>query len=125
MPTAGSLRKMVINGISYDVAADADISHVFTTFEVSRVPSSGVSMKKMVKRVPTAENFVLLTSGSEREQLKEFSEQIADVPITYTDAAGNEYTCEGSFNIDNNTTQENRTTIIVQPDLDWTAFLVE
>jgi len=119
----GTLRKLTIEGISFNVAADADISEVMTNYEVTRIPTSGPSMKKMVRRIPAREGIVLITNAAERENLKSFAEQIADVKVSYTNAAGDEYKCEGSIEVENNTTQENRTTVRVDPKEDWTAFI--
>lgn len=119
---AGSIRKLTIEGISFDVAADANITETFTAWENSMIPTSGGSMRKMVKRVPMREGIVLVTDADEREVLKSFAEGLDLVKVTYTNAAGDSYRCEGTIEIENNETEENRTSVQVHPQGDWTKF---
>jgi len=119
---AGSVRKFTIEGISFDVAADATLSEVFTKYENAMVPTSGGAMRKMTKRIPAVEGVVLITDADERLVLKDFAEGLDLVKITYQNAAGDSYRCEGTFEIENNETEENRTACTIQPVGDWTKF---
>ena len=119
---AGSLRKLTIEGISFDVAADADFSEIFTQFENAMVPTSGGAMRKMTKRIVAVEGVVLITDADERLVLKDFAEGLDNVKITYTNAAEDSYRCEGTIEIENNSTEENRTSCTIQPVGDWTKF---
>jgi len=120
---AGSLRKLTVDGVSYNVAADANVSEIITQFENSMIPTSGAAMRKMMKRVPTRESVVLITDGADREALISVAEGLGDVPISYTNAAGDTYRCQGIIEIENNETEENRTTVQILPSGVWTAFL--
>lgn len=120
---SGSLRKLTIEGISFNVAADANLTETFTTFENSMIASSGRALRKMMKRVPMREGLVLLTDAAERETLKSFAESLDDLKVSYTNAAGDTYRCSGTIEIENNETEENRTTCQVHPREDWTAFI--
>lgn len=119
---AGSIRKLTIEGISFDVAADATFSEVFTIFENAMIPTSGAAMRKMTKRIPTVEGVVLITDADERLVLKDFAEGIDNVKITYQNAATDSYRCEGTIEIEGNETEENRTACTIQPAGDWTKF---
>ena len=120
--TAGSIRKLTIEGIPYRVAADANITETLTQFENSMIATSGRAMRKMIKRVPIREGVVLVTNGAEREALKAAAESVDDLKISYTNAGGDTYRCEGTIEIENNETEENRTTCQVHPREDWTFF---
>jgi len=120
---AGSLRGMTIDGIAFRAAADANISETITQFENSMVASSGNAMRKMMKRVPVRESVVLLTNASEREQLIALAEGLDDLQFSYTNAAGDAYRCEGTFEIESHETEENRTTVQIHPRGSWTAFI--
>lgn len=120
---AGSLRKLTIEGISFRVAADANLTETITRFENSMIATSGRSMRKMMRRVPIREGVVLITNAAERESLKSFAESIDDLKFTYVNAAGDTYRCEGSMEIESSETEENRTSCIIQPREDWTAFV--
>ena len=119
---AGSNRKLTIEGISFDVAADADFSETFVQYENSMVPTSGGAMRKMLKRIPAVEGVVLITDADERLVLKDFAEGLDLVKVTYTNAAGDSYRSEGTIEIESNSTEENRTSCTIQPVGDWTKF---
>jgi hypothetical protein len=118
----GSLRDFQVNGISYRVAFDANLTEIFTKFENSLIATSGLSMRKMMKRVPSREGMVLITNSAEREQLKLFAESTEDLEMSYTTAAGDTYSAVGTFEIENNESEENRTTLQLLPNDDWTLF---
>jgi len=118
----GSVRKLTIEGISFDVAADANFTEIFTNYENSMIATSGGAMRKMLKRIPSVEGVVLVTDSDERLVLKAFAEGLDLVKITYTNAAKDSYRCEGTIEIENNETEENRTSTTIQPVGDWTKF---
>lgn len=119
---SGSIRKLTIEGVSYRVTGDANFTEIITRFENSMIPTSGKSMRKMVRRTPAREGIVLSTNGAERESLKAQAEDLANQKFSYTNAAGDVYRCEGTFEIENNETEDNRTAIQIMPDDDWTFF---
>ena len=124
MATSGSIRKLTIEGIPFDVMADANFSEVFSQYEVEVIATSGKGMKKFTKRVPTVEGVVLGTSGADRERLKAWNEGLADLKFSYTNAAGDTAKAQGHFNIESNESEENRTTITLMPTSgNWTVFL--
>jgi hypothetical protein len=120
---AGSLRKFTIEGQSFRVAADANVTETITQFENSMVATSGEAMRKMTKRVPMREGIVLLVNADEREDLIAFAESLDDLKISYSNAAGDEYKCEGTIEIENSETEENRLTCQVHPRDIWTPII--
>lgn len=119
----GTPRKFTVEGQPFRLAADTNVTQTTTKFENSMVPTSGESMRKMVKRVPMREGIVLIVNADEMEDLKAFSEQIDDVKVSYTNAAGDEYKCEGTIEIENVETEEGRMTVQVHPRDDWTPII--
>lgn len=120
---AGSNRKLTIEGVSYDVAADSNFSEMISSFENSMIPTSGKNMRKMMKRVNTREGVVLITDADERIALKSISESVDDIKLSYTNAAGDEFKAEGTIEVEANETEENRTNCILLPRGDWTPFI--
>jgi len=120
--SAGTPRAFSIDGIGFDVAADVNISRLLSTYENSRIATSGKSMSKKVKRIPTAESIVLVTTEVEKLQLVSLSDQLADVKFSITWVSGDVVKCEGSFNIEGDESEENRTTIVVSPADRWTLY---
>jgi hypothetical protein len=122
MGTAGTPRAFSIEGIGFDLAFDVNISGLMSIYENSKVATSGKAMTKKVKRVPTAESVVLITDWAAKEQLRVFSEQIEDVKFSITYISGDVLKCEGTFNIESDESEENRTTIVIHPADRWTHF---
>jgi hypothetical protein len=120
---SGSNRAFTIEGISFRVAADANFTEMISQFENSMVPTSGRAMRKMVKRILTREGIVLVTNADERQLLIDFAESLDDLKISYTNAAGDQYKCEGTIEIENNETEENRTSCQVHPRDRWTPIV--
>lgn len=121
MSVAGSIRKFTVEGQVFDVAFDANSSGLLNKFENSRVRHSGGSMSKKVLRVPTVENIVLITDWAAKEDLKAFANQIEDVKMLIEYAGGDKIKAEGSFNIESDESEENRTTISLHPRDEWTV----
>jgi hypothetical protein len=115
----------VINGIPYSVAGDTNATQIFTRWENTSIPSSGASMRKMVRRSPNTEAMTLLTDADERAQLKTDSESKDDVSLYWVNAAGDAYRAEGWFEVESNESEENRTNVILQPRDDWTVTVGE
>lgn len=119
---AGTIRSVTIGGLPFPVAADANLSVTLTGWEVSRIPHSGGSMKKMIKRVRNIEGVVLVIGGTDRDNLKRFAEASADITLAFEDAAGNNYHSVGSIEFEAWETEENRCTVMLQPADEWTFF---
>jgi hypothetical protein len=69
------------------------------------------------------EGIVLLVNADEREDLIAFAEGLDDLKISYSNAAGDEYKCEGTIEIENSETEENRLTCQVHPRGTWTPII--
>lgn len=120
---SGTLLKVTLDGITFDVAADTNVTETGSGVENEGVPSSGRNMRKMTKRVQTREGITLLANGDERELLQSLSERRADFPMSYTTAAGDVYRAQGWIEFENRETEENRATIQMHPRNGWDAFV--
>jgi hypothetical protein len=120
---SGSNRGVSIEGVPFRVAADANFTETISEFEKEVIATSGRGMTKYTKRVPMRESVVLITNASERESLVAFSDSKEDLKLSYTNAAGDTYQCEGALEIENNETEENRTTCKLLPVNSWTSFI--
>ncbi len=120
----GSLRKLTIEGIPFRVPADINVSEIIANIENTMIATSGDSMRKMIKRVPARESFQIAANGVEKEMLKGFAESEVDLKVTYTDAAGNVYRCEGALDIENYETVEGRLSCMILPRNDWDSFTI-
>jgi hypothetical protein len=119
---AGSIRKVILDGISYVTAADSNISEIGSAYENSSVPTSGVNMRKMVRRTELRENIVLIVDDQEREALRELSDRLEDIPMSYETAGGSTFRADGWIEFENRETEENRATIKMIPRRGWDLF---
>jgi hypothetical protein len=118
----GSIRKFTIEGISYRVMADANLSRRPINVENAMIPTSGKAMQKKTRMIPALEGVVLACNAEEMEAIKSYAEGLEPIKITYQTAAGDEYRCTGQINIEAHESEEGRVNVTVQPQDDWTMF---
>lgn len=119
----GSLRGCSIEGDSFRVAADSNLSQILTRYENSRVATSGKAMRKMMKRVLEHEGLNLIVNAEEIVALKTYAEDLSDLQLSYRNAAGDEFKALGSIEVENIDTEEGRATIKMQAADEWTPFI--
>lgn len=120
---SGSIRKITLNGITYDVMADSNFNETGSAHENDRIPTSGASFKKMTKRVQKVESVVVKANPDERQLLKAQSDALTDFPMSYTTADGSVRRANGSIFFENRETEENRATLQLHPSGDWEEFV--
>ena len=120
---SGTLRNVIIDGISYDVMADTNVSEVGSLFENESIATSGRNMRRMTKRPQNAESVVIAANGAEKERLKNVADSIEDVRMSYETASGDVYRADGWIEFENRQTEENRATIVMCPRIKWEPFL--
>jgi len=113
--SAGSIRSFSIDGIGFDVAADGNLSDLLDEYENSVIATSGRGMPKKMKRVPTIEGVVLVTSGAEKDVLQGLSNSLDEHSFSVEYASGDIKKISGIFNIESDESEENRTAISLQP----------
>lgn len=120
---AGSLRKVTLDGITFDAFGDANVKEVGSGWENDAVPTSGRNIKKMTKRAEKREGIVLACNGAEREMLQELAERTSDFPMSYETASGDVFRCIGWIEFESRETEENRATVQLHPRDKWDPFL--
>lgn len=121
----GTPRKVTLDGITFDVMADTNISEMGSRFENEGVPTSGRIMKKMTRRAKTAESVTLACNGDERAVLQEFDERQENFSMSYELASGDVFRAVGFIIFENRETEEQRATIQMVPaqDNQWEPFI--
>lgn len=122
---SGTPRKLALDGVSYVVAADVNITLNLSPFEIEGVPTSGRTMIKRTVRTQTAESIVIVATPTEQEQLRELSERLDVFPATITMADGAVWRTTGNINFESVESEENRATITIIPDRSpdgWALF---
>ena len=122
--TVGSIRKVTIDSIGYNAAADANITEMGSKFENSAIATSGPNMRKMVKRVDVREGVTLITNSQEKDTLLRVSEDPRrDIPMSYEQANGDKYRGRGWIEVEGRETEEGKLTIKMFPRLKFDLFV--
>lgn len=122
MKTSGSVRKLLLDGVEFDVTSDANFSEVGGAFEKEMLATSGENMLKTTRRSQTVEGVVLSVSDSDRVLLKNLSEQTDDFPMSYTLADGSSRRASGHIEFEARETEEGKATIKLLPRGEWSDF---
>lgn len=117
---SGTIRSCSIDGLTYAVKADADVSMKLSKYTTERIPTSSGSFQKKTKIIQTIENVTLGLGGLDRDNLRRSAEKQEDIPMSLTDAGGNTYSCYGSFDIESWTSQDDEVTVTLQAADEWT-----
>lgn len=115
MATSGSLTKVVINGITYNVAGDANAAKTPTKTKEA-VPHSGGNQIKIMKQHGNVESLTLIVSPTEYQQLETVRDLLTAAPLSYTLADGSVWTTSGHINLDNHESEENRCDVTMIPE---------
>jgi formate dehydrogenase assembly factor FdhD len=120
---SGSVRKLTLDGVTYNVAGDANFNEVEGLFENDTVVHSGGNSRKVTRRAAVRENVTIICNGAEFDQLKALSERLEDFPMSYETASGDVYRTTGWINLEHRETEENRVSMKLFPRKQWSAFL--
>lgn len=120
---AGSIRKVTLDGVTYDAMGDSNVGETGGPWENDGVATSGRNIRKMTKRVDLRDGLVLAANGAEFEQLKELAARTDDFTMSYTTASGDVYRAMGWIEVEKRETEENRVTVKMFPRKTWESFL--
>ena len=121
--TSGSIIKLLLDGVSYDVLASSNFSEVHSKFENDSIPTSGGNSRKMTRRATNREGVEVKANGAEVAGLVALADGSADFPISYTTAAGDVYRTTGWIEFENRETEDNKASLKLFPRKDWSSFL--
>lgn len=116
MAASGSILSVELNSISFNAAADTDLTLNQPT-EKEYIPTSGPSMLKITKKIASIDSVTLITGGIDQLLLEDLQDSKDPISMSYTDAHGDTYSATGAINIVSKTTQENRVEITMMPAL--------
>jgi hypothetical protein len=122
MEVSGSIRKVLINGLSFNAAADANFAKT-PKVEKEAVPHSGGNMVKVTKSSGNVESVKLLCSPTEYETLQGFADELSSFSMSYEQANGDVWRTEGTITLDNYENEENSVEITMIPSTGtWELF---
>ena len=120
----GTIRKIVIAGITYDVAADSNFTFNRNKFEKEGQATTGKNLIKRTKRVQTVEGELSLTP-QDMESLNTAANSLADQTLAIELADGSVYKATGEVNFESYETDSGKGKITLIPRRDWTPFLAD
>ena len=122
--TVGTLKKITVDGITFDVMADANITQKNSPFENEGIPTSGGTMQKKTRIAQAAESIAVATNVDEDKLLADTAARTDKYPMSYQTADGSIYRTTGFIIYENRETESGTTTIQMIPsDADgWKLF---
>lgn len=124
MSISGSIEKLVLDGETFAVHADADVNKL-PGAEHDSLPTSGQSVEKKETKSPNIEGVVVAASPKENDSLEALAGSKTPFPMSITWADGITHRGVGGIKHNGWSNQENRSTIDLVPDVatdGWTAF---
>lgn len=120
--SVGSLRKIVLDGRTYDMYADskATLKPPYTT---EGLATTGVNLMKMIKQVETIEGVELATTPQDMEAIKKLSQSLSDITMSLELADGSVYKGSGRIDFEGYETEMGKSKIKLIPRKSWTPFL--
>jgi hypothetical protein len=121
--STGTLRKATIDGVTYDVMADANINFKRSKYEKEGTATSGKTLVKMTRRVQNVESLDLGCTPAEMENLSAISDKLVSVPMAFTLADGTVYRGTGHVHFEGYESETGKITVTLIPTGDWQPFL--
>jgi len=120
----GTVKKIIIGGITYAVPADVNLTVNLSSYVTEGMPTSGDTVFKKTKRVPTIEGADIITSFKEAASLKTVAESLANTTLAVVFADNTTYRSTGQINFENfeSETGRSKVTLIPSTSVDpWTV----
>jgi len=117
----GTPRKCLIDGISYFVKADADVTKKPKT-EKEGIATSGRTYQKITKVPENIESITLITTPEENRTLEQLSDDGDVIPISFEYADKSIHRTTGFIFTEGRTSAEGVTTVTITAEVEWTLF---
>lgn len=106
MGVSGTPRKLVLNGVSYDLRADADMNE-FPQREKTLLTTTGNPVVQTTKADGRVENVKIAADATIRARIDALIDSDEPFPMSYTTADGRARKATGTITRGNRTTAEN------------------
>ncbi len=121
----GTPRKVVLDGVTYDVMADTNITFNASKYEIEGQPTTGDALFKYTKRIPTMESLTIAATPAILEDVKEKADSLADKTMSVEFADGSVYKATGKIKLENWESETGKLTVQLVPKRDWEPFLAD
>ena len=114
--TVGTPERVTLDGITFDVMADANFSQIKGKYTNESVPTSGRNLNKKTVRPQNVESINLAANSEEAELIKGLSERKIPFPMSYALASGDVFRTTGSINFESHDTETGAAVIQMLPE---------
>lgn len=122
MPVSGSIRKCLINGLSFNAAADANFAKT-PKVEKEAVRHSGGNMVKVTLASGNVEGAKMICTPVEYDTLDGFADDLESFSMSYEMADGSVWRTTGQISLDNYESEEHSVEITMIPEAGtWELF---
>lgn len=120
----GTIKKIAIDGITYDIPADAKFNFNPAGYDIEGQATTGQTLFAYKKRIPIQEGELSVTPA-ELMKLQGISDTPADATFSVTLADGSVFKATGRLKLDNYETDTGKIKITMIPVKKWTPFLAD
>lgn len=120
---AGTPRKVTLDGVTYNVAADANFTQN-PGIEKEMIRHTGGNTPKSTLMTESVEGVDLIVDGNQYEDLKELGKRNISFPMSYELESGDVYRATGQISLSARESETTKCTVTLLPDFDWKPFLV-
>lgn len=122
MGVSGSIRKVLIGGISFNAAADGSPARM-PEAEIEGIRHTGGVEKKITLANGAVESLKIICDDTNYEILKGFMLGIENVPMSYEKADGTVLRATGFIALDNHESADNNVDVTMTPETGrWEVF---
>jgi len=118
----GTPRKIVIDGITFDIFPDTNVTFNIGNYEIEGQATTGDTLYKRTKKVQTKEGITLAVNPQKLAQLEEKANSLADKTFAVEYADGTTYRATGQINLENWESESGKASITMIPKRNWTKF---
>lgn len=119
---AGSLRKVIIGGTTFDVMLEGGFSGPGSNVENTSIATTGGNIRKMMGRTRMIEGIMLICSLEEAEELGDTSESNVSIDMSVENAEGDTYRATGWIEFESYESEDAKATVKLIPQDKWTLF---
>ena len=115
---SGSILGAWLDGTTYNVKADADLTEN-SEFEIEGIPHSGGTLYKTAIQIATTEGFDLIVDSVEKQNIRDLIRKKSNFAMGFKEEDGTVNNASGRIQNAGRTTQENTMAIVMIPDGAW------
>jgi len=114
--TVGTAKRVTLDGVTFDVMADANFSQIKGKYSNEAVPTSGKNVQKKTVRAQTVESVNLQCNAEEADLLRSLNDRVTNFPMSYETAASDVFRSVGFINFENHDTDAGVAVIQLIPE---------